>query len=39
VFVGQITASVSFVIYSLLLANWVFVVANGAMPATAVLGG
>jgi MtN3 and saliva related transmembrane protein len=37
-FIGQITASISFVAYSLLLDNWVFVVTNGAMLATAIVG-
>ncbi|MDB5359554.1 MAG: small rane protein [Rhodospirillales bacterium] len=37
-FVGQITASVGFVVYSWLLGNWVFVVTNGAMLVVAVLG-
>jgi uncharacterized protein with PQ loop repeat len=37
-FVGQITASVSFVIYSLLQGDWVFVVTNAAMLLTAVVG-
>lgn len=27
-FIGQMAASLGFVVYSLLLANWVFVVAN-----------
>ena len=37
-FIGQIAASTSFVVYSWLLANWVFVVTNGAMLLVAVLG-
>jgi MtN3 and saliva related transmembrane protein len=37
-FIGQIAASVSFVAYSWLLGNWVFVVTNGAMLVVAVLG-
>jgi uncharacterized protein with PQ loop repeat len=37
-FVGQITASVGFVVYSWLLANWVFVVTNALMLLTAALG-
>jgi MtN3 and saliva related transmembrane protein len=37
-FVGQITASVAFVVYSWLLGNWVFVVTNALMLVTAVLG-
>jgi len=38
VFVGQIMASVGFVIYSWMLRNWVFVVTNVLMLATALLG-
>ena len=37
-FVGQITASIGFVIYSWLLRNWVFVVTNVLMLGTALLG-
>ena len=38
-FIGQITASVGFVVYSWLLGNWVFVVTNNAlMLCTALLG-
>jgi len=37
-FIGQITASIAFVVYSWLLGNWVFVVTNTLMLATAVLG-
>ena len=37
-FAGQIVSSVSFVIYSGLLRNWVFVVSNLAMLIIAVLG-
>jgi len=37
-FTGQIVASVSFVGYSWLLGNWVFVVTNTAMLAVAILG-
>ncbi len=37
-FVGQICASVNFVAYSLILGSWVFVVTNGAMLVTAVVG-
>jgi uncharacterized protein with PQ loop repeat len=37
-FVGQITASIAFVVYSWLLGNWVFVVTNALMLITAVLG-
>jgi uncharacterized protein with PQ loop repeat len=34
-FIGQITASTAFVIYSWLLGNWIFVVTNALMLATA----
>jgi MtN3 and saliva related transmembrane protein len=34
-FIGQITASVGFVVYSWLLGNWVFVVTNALMLCTA----
>ena len=37
-FVGQITASVGFVIYSWLVDNRVFVVTNGAILLTAIAG-
>jgi MtN3 and saliva related transmembrane protein len=37
-FVGQITASISFVIYSALQGDWVFIVTNSAMLATAIVG-
>jgi MtN3 and saliva related transmembrane protein len=37
-FIGQITASVAFIIYSWLLGNWVFVVTNALMLVTAILG-
>jgi uncharacterized protein with PQ loop repeat len=37
-FVGQIVASVSFVVYSWLLHNWIFVVTNAAMLMIAILG-
>ncbi len=37
-FVGQIMASVGFVIYSWMLRNWVFVVTNVLMLATALVG-
>jgi len=37
-FVGQVAASSGFVVYSWLLANWVFVVTNMLMIATAILG-
>lgn len=37
-FVGQLAASTGFVIYSWLLGNWVFVVTNVLMLATAAVG-
>jgi uncharacterized protein with PQ loop repeat len=37
-FIGQVTASCGFVVYSWLLANWVFVVTNALMLVTALLG-
>jgi MtN3 and saliva related transmembrane protein len=37
-FVGQIMASVGFVVYSWLLRNWVFLVTNVLMLVTALLG-
>ena len=37
-FVGQILASVGFIVYSWLLRNWVFLVTNVLMLGTALLG-
>ena len=37
-FVGQMTASIGFVIYSWLVENWVFVVTNAFMLITACIG-
>jgi uncharacterized protein with PQ loop repeat len=37
-FIGQLVASTGFVIYSWLLGNWVFVVTNLLMLATAAIG-
>ena len=37
-FVGQITASVGFVVYSWLVRNWVFVVTNSILLLQALLG-
>ena len=37
-FIGQSAASLSFILYSWLLGNWVFVVTNALMLVTAVLG-
>ena len=38
-FVGQITASVGFVIYSWMVENWVFVVTNALLLVQALFGG
>lgn len=37
-FTGQVSASTAFIVYSWLLANWVFVVTNGFILVTAMLG-
>lgn len=37
-FAGQIAASTGFVVYSWMLDNWVFIVTNAAILATAVVG-
>jgi MtN3 and saliva related transmembrane protein len=37
-FIGQISASIGFTIYSSLLHNWVFLVSNIAMIITAIVG-
>jgi MtN3 and saliva related transmembrane protein len=37
-FVGQISASVGFVVYSVMLGNWVFIVTNALILLTAVVG-
>jgi MtN3 and saliva related transmembrane protein len=37
-FLGQVTASVGFAVYSYLLRNWVFLCSNLALLGTAVLG-
>lgn len=37
-FVGQLTASTAFLVYSWLLDNWVFVVTNGLLLVTAAVG-
>lgn len=37
-FVGQVAASAGFVVYSALVDNWVFVVANAFILATALVG-
>jgi MtN3 and saliva related transmembrane protein len=37
-FIGQLTASLAFIVYSWMLGNWVFVVTNVLMLVTAALG-
>ena len=37
-FIGQMTASIAFIVYSWLLGNWVFVITNAMMLVTAALG-
>jgi MtN3 and saliva related transmembrane protein len=37
-FIGQLTASTAFLIYSWLVHNWVFVVTNGLLLVTAAIG-
>ena len=37
-FIGQITASAGFVVYSWLVGNWVFIVTNVLILATAIVG-
>ncbi len=37
-FVGQISASIGFTIYSYLLHNWVFLFSNAALVLTAIVG-
>jgi MtN3 and saliva related transmembrane protein len=37
-FIGQLTASTGFLIYSFLLDNWVFVFTNAALLVTALIG-
>mgnify|MGYP001067892137 FL=1 len=37
-FIGQLTASIGFLIYSFLVENWVFVFTNAALLVTAVTG-
>jgi MtN3 and saliva related transmembrane protein len=37
-FVGQVTASVGFTVYSVLVNNWVFICSNIAILATAAVG-
>jgi MtN3 and saliva related transmembrane protein len=38
-FIGQITASTGFTLYSTLVRNWVFVVTNALMLVSAIVGG
>jgi len=38
-FIGQITASVGFTTYSVLVGNWVFVVTNALLLLSAIIGG
>jgi MtN3 and saliva related transmembrane protein len=38
-FLGQITASIGFVVYSWLVGNWVFVVTNALLLLQALFGG
>ena len=37
-FIGQLTASAGFTVYSYLVRNWVFVVTNALMAASAITG-
>jgi MtN3 and saliva related transmembrane protein len=37
-FIGQLTASLAFIVYSWMLGNWIFVVTNVLMLVTAALG-
>lgn len=37
-FLGQMTASVGFILYSALLDNWVFIITNALILLTAVVG-
>jgi MtN3 and saliva related transmembrane protein len=37
-FIGQVTASLGFTVYSVLLHNWVYICSNIAILATAVVG-
>ena len=37
-FMGQVTASLGFTLYSVLLRNWVYIVSNVAILGTAVVG-
>jgi len=37
-FIGQVAASVGFVTYSILVQNWVFIITNSLILASAILG-
>lgn len=37
-FIGQLTASIAFLVYSWLVKNWVFVVTNSLLLVTAAIG-
>lgn len=37
-FIGQVTASAGFVVYSVLVRNWIFVFTNSALLVTALVG-
>ena len=37
-FIGQVTASVGFTLYSVLLGNWVYIASNVAILGTAIVG-
>jgi MtN3 and saliva related transmembrane protein len=37
-FIGQVTASLGFTLYSALLGNWVYIVSNVAILGTAIVG-
>ena len=37
-FIGQATASALFTLYSILLENWVYIITNGCLLATALIG-
>ena len=37
-FIGQVTASIGFTVYSVMLRNWVFVFTNAMLLVTAIVG-
>ncbi len=37
-FAGQIASSIGFIVYSVLVGNWVFIVTNSAILLTAIIG-